>query len=1537
MKFNLTKLISHVTTRLGKSFEELRVEDYAKGNKGGAAAGGFAMTSFMQQPQTMTGGQSSFGAVKPAVTNTFGGTSSLVSGWGSTPTAAPAFGAPSTFGTQMAPKTGTGLFGQQTGTAATNIFAKPTTTAPFNMSPPAPATTGGFSFGAAPAPAPAPQAFGAPAAAPSLFGAPAPAATTSFLGAFAPAPATGTVGFGTAAAPAPASGAFSLGAAPATTASGGGIFGGAATSTSGFSSGGGLFGKTAAAPAPAAATGCFSFGSTAPAPATGGFGFGSTTAAAKPQTSAFSFPPALAAGGSLLSTAPAPAAGVGLFGAPAPAPIAGGGLWGGGTGGLFSSARAPSTVPSMSLTGATPATTFGGAPLFATPPAQQQQQPQQALLAGHNQSAYGRTEPGSHGAGELLQKVQAVTRSSTALELELGPGGGGRIPPTTEGSHEFHQMNVLEGSGRLASSMGRVQGAVRIAPRGFGGDDSSCGSIPTSQMNGNDGSLLSSSRELVESNRLLSLSNSETTFSGVIDPRAFAGRSAKRLIINTPVPKASDALPGLLDAPPLVPNSTPKPDLPALPAVNPTPAPVAPNTASSAAFETPSKTKELKEQDFPQRGMKLSLRSAVDRDGAVPPSRPLSPEQRSIESSNVPLLRRPGYGCRPSLKDMESMTNSDLSRVPNFSIWHTGFGSITFLKPVDLRGVDLDAIVSIERRDIAVYDTKEAAQNNGTVDSAPIGHGLNQPAIIAMHSVFPGSKSKKDAKTYLDGLKKNAEAMGAIHDNYDAVEGVWTFRVPHFSRYALVIDDDDSNGGVDSSHVEPMQPQWNNRDGPRESKKQPEECQRVLPSRQHQPAAALGLSIKWLDDAYPSSGGFSKAVPVRMEFSDVPPIPSPLSRSISTAVAAASSTAVEMDTSTPPIQGSSPSIGYRKPCLKNSDEQNARWRRGTAIDGGGQSRVQLIYDSPSTPDAHLLGNSPCLRIFNNVMAVDKNRGEQQFWIRSSRVASDLGLRMGWSVPVSWGPSGEIVWCGGSNSATRNGKMKSGGGGGLRFSVHVHRLSLGRIRGEGVKTSLMVNKRHAVASTTSRPEDAAMKWSMSGSYTTMVNCIHDYMASSSALDVDDSSSSSLETRECWHLVSALWGQEERGDQKEQQQHQLDLLPVPPYPHPPAYDADGCSPWDRRWLAIRKWVADAVHRKGRVQGSSARHSSASSAEAKFLERLLAVSADESAHLAASTLSTIPSPRLATLIALAMGGDLFVREQLRMQLCQWDEAGASDLIPPTVRQTLELLSGSGTSSTCGPVGAALGSEWLEQLAECLFYIGGPDGGAMSLAQALAVFDDVMSCPPLTEYALLEERKSYTATTTSSPSISINSGQEEKYQKFSLIYHLLCLYATEGSAGLTQCLDPACLTRDPLDYSSSWHLMLVLDGLKLPYPHPPVSVKATITASIASQLCLSSQNTQDEGGGGALWPWAAFILLYESNGWEYAAGIDAAREIVMRFGYAATRDEWTMAVDYLGLPEIWLRNASELFLQYQTGKVENKTNMSMSSKSSALGNYSA
>jgi len=255
--------ITAMTQYENKSFEELRFEDYSKGNKGTASA----------------------------TTPTAGG----FGGFGAQPAPAP-FGAP-------APATGGGLFGQPAPAPGAFGAPAPATGGLFGQPAPAPA------FGAAPAPggglfgSPAPAPFGSPAPAPGgLFGSPAPAPFG------APAPGGGLFG---AKSPAPAFGA------PA----GGGMFGQPAPAPFGAPAPatGGLFGQPAPAPfgQPAPAP----FG--APAPTTGGL-FGQPTPApfGQPAPAPFGAP---SPGGLFGQPAPAPAFGApapgGLFGQPAPAPF----------------------------------------------------------------------------------------------------------------------------------------------------------------------------------------------------------------------------------------------------------------------------------------------------------------------------------------------------------------------------------------------------------------------------------------------------------------------------------------------------------------------------------------------------------------------------------------------------------------------------------------------------------------------------------------------------------------------------------------------------------------------------------------------------------------------------------------------------------------------------------------------------------------------------------------------------------------------------------------------------------------------------------------------------------------------------------------------------------------------------------------------------------------------------------------------------------------------------------------------------------------
>lgn len=65
----------------------------------------------------------------------------------------------------------------------------------------------------------------------------------------------------------------------------------------------------------------------------------------------------------------------------------------------------------------------------------------------------------------------------------------------------------------------------------------------------------------------------------------------------------------------------------------------------------------------------------------------------------------------------------------------------------------------------------------------PVGCGLNHPAILTFYEVFPPKEISADHFTTF--LKKHSTSMGGEFISYDNVTGVWSIRVPHFTRYGL--------------------------------------------------------------------------------------------------------------------------------------------------------------------------------------------------------------------------------------------------------------------------------------------------------------------------------------------------------------------------------------------------------------------------------------------------------------------------------------------------------------------------------------------------------------------------------------------------------------------------------------------------------------------------------------------------------------------------------------------------------------------------------
>lgn len=639
----------------------------------------------------------------------------------------------------------------------------------FGFGAPAPAptgfgsTTGGFgaqpsqsTFGAqAPAPfgAPAPSAFGA-APAPSAFGgfgAPAPS-TGGLFGAPAPAPSA----FG--AAPAPSGGLF--GSAPA---SGGGLFGSAPAPAPAFGtsapSSGGLFGAPApssgglfGAPAPASG-GLFG----APAPAPGGL-FG----APAPAPGGLFGAPAPSGGGLFGSPSPAPAfgapspAGGGLFGAPAPAP-GGGGLFGapspapGGFGGFGAPPPAPGGLfgsPSPApLFGAT-APTAPGAGMFGA------QAPAYAYSTAPPQNIIPQAADAA-----LQQRLAAIQQQTEDLEkMEVWRGKSPYASVTFPGS--LPESDVLRVSPYTESSTtyrASPRWNKKIKPRGFGVNSPS--STFSSPFQG-----------------------SRAAGTPMHTPSSIAASSAKRLIIresNTPKPgiRLRWDLTNGGETPISVQNGVSTPA-------------TAERLTSPPTVPSPTVV-NMKEGGPSGSGKKppTPTDTAYDLYNRVVGS-PKQTPTRPTNGSYLPTLSKFGYVTTPSLSELASKSEAELAALSGFTISRDGYGSIAWEGRVDVRGINLDSIVSIERQDISVYDDQEAA---GTKPA--VGEKLNGPAVLTLFKIFPkgGANATVEAKEkFLKKLRKaNAEMKDADFISYDPDQGIWKFRVHHFSRYRLVDDDSD--------------------------------------------------------------------------------------------------------------------------------------------------------------------------------------------------------------------------------------------------------------------------------------------------------------------------------------------------------------------------------------------------------------------------------------------------------------------------------------------------------------------------------------------------------------------------------------------------------------------------------------------------------------------------------------------------------------------------------------------------------------------------
>lgn len=117
---------------------------------------------------------------------------------------------------------------------------------------------------------------------------------------------------------------------------------------------------------------------------------------------------------------------------------------------------------------------------------------------------------------------------------------------------------------------------------------------------------------------------------------------------------------------------------------------------------------------------------------------------------------------------MSKMSEARLSQIDNLEIGRYGYGSIKWPGLTDVRRLDFDKIIEIERGRLTVYPEQE---------KPPVGSEVNKEAVISLNVKTRAAASKAaEVKERLAGI---TEKLGGSFISYDM--DMWIFRIPHFN------------------------------------------------------------------------------------------------------------------------------------------------------------------------------------------------------------------------------------------------------------------------------------------------------------------------------------------------------------------------------------------------------------------------------------------------------------------------------------------------------------------------------------------------------------------------------------------------------------------------------------------------------------------------------------------------------------------------------------------------------------------------------------
>ncbi|XP_010143933.1 PREDICTED: nuclear pore complex protein Nup98-Nup96, partial [Buceros rhinoceros silvestris] len=194
-----------------------------------------------------------------------------------------------------------------------------------------------------------------------------------------------------------------------------------------------------------------------------------------------------------------------------------------------------------------------------------------------------------------------------------------------------------------------------------------------------------------------------------------------------------------------------------------------------------------------RNGLEGSSEDASFPDDSLQDEREEEPEAAHHLHPAGIVLTRAGYYTIPAMEELSKFINDkNECIVTDFTIGRKGYGSIYFEGEVNLTNLNLDDIVHIRRKEVIVYPDDER--------KPPIGEGLNRRAEVTLDGVWPTDKTSRcliksperlAEMNYEGRLESVSRKQGARFKEYRPETGSWVFKVAHFSKYGLQDSDDE--------------------------------------------------------------------------------------------------------------------------------------------------------------------------------------------------------------------------------------------------------------------------------------------------------------------------------------------------------------------------------------------------------------------------------------------------------------------------------------------------------------------------------------------------------------------------------------------------------------------------------------------------------------------------------------------------------------------------------------------------------------------------